>query len=78
MPRVLPQDIERRLDVYRQHRKDETGKRPFRDTAILELLRKALEGIEQPKPLTQRIEALEQRIEHLEGVVAEIEIDLGQ
>lgn len=45
----LPHAIELKLNEYRKRRHEETGKRPFRDTAISELLAKALAGVE-PAP----------------------------
>jgi hypothetical protein len=62
----LPRDLETKLDEYRRQRKEETGKRPFRDTAILELLKKALEGVEPEKTLTKRIEEIEDRLDLIE------------
>lgn len=62
----LPNDLELRLTEYRRQRKAETGKLPFRDTAITELLRKALEGVEPPKPLTDRVDDIERRLRELE------------
>lgn len=71
MATTLPHDLELKLNEYRRQRKDETGKRPFRDTAIADLLRKALEGVELPKPLTERVQEIERRLD-------EIERDMGQ
>jgi uncharacterized protein Yka (UPF0111/DUF47 family) len=62
----LPRDLETKLDEYRRQRKEETGKRPFRYTAILELLKKALAGVEPEKPLTKRIEEIEDRLDLIE------------
>ena len=67
----LPRDLESKLDEYRRHRKDETGKRPFRDTAIVELLRTALEGFVPQQPLSDRIAKIEDRLDLIES-------DLGQ
>ena len=67
----LPRDLESKLDEYRRQRKDETGKRPFRDTAIVELLRTALEGFVPQQPLSDRIAKIEDRLDLIES-------DLGQ
>lgn len=67
----LPRDLELKLKEYRRQRKDETGKLPFRDTAITELLRTALEDVAVAKPLTKRIEEIEERLDLIER-------DMGQ
>lgn len=62
----LPRDLELKLKEYRCQRKEEIGKLPFRDTAITELLRTALEGVAVAKPLTKRIEEIEGRLDLIE------------
>ena len=58
--------IEDKLSEYRKQRKAETGKMPFRATAIEELLRKALDGIEPARPIVDRLDDLERRVAALE------------
>lgn len=60
----LPNDL--KLNEYRKQRKGETGKLPYRDTAIAELLRKALEGVEAPRPLTERVDDILRRLKNIE------------
>ena len=63
----FPKELEDKLTAYRRQRKEETGKTLFRETAICELLRKALDGVEPPRPLADRVAELERRVEKLEG-----------
>ena len=63
----LPDDVEKKLSEYRKQRREETGKLPFRETAIAELLRKALTGVEPEKTLSDRISDLEHRISKIES-----------
>lgn len=62
----LPQDVEDKLTQYRKSRKSETGKMIFRETAIVELLRKSLDGFEPPRPLESRLDEIERRLLALE------------
>ncbi len=62
----FPKDIEDRLLAYRKARKAETGKMMFRESAITELLRVALEGFQPPKPMEERLRAIEKRLTKLE------------
>ena len=48
-------------------RKQERGAVIFRENAIIELLTKALDGIEPPKPINERLDELEKRVAALEG-----------
>ena len=69
----LPAKIEKLLDAYRKQRKAETGKLPFRQTAIEELLLKALIGIEQEKPVSDRLEDLRRKLLLLEDRLDAVE-----
>lgn len=62
----VSRDLQRKIEVYRQQRRSETGKVIQSSTAIRELLEKALEGVEPPKPLEDRIEELKSRLSKLE------------
>ena len=62
----FPKDVEDRLIEYRKSRKSETGKMMFRETAIVELLQKALSGLEPPRPLDDRLCEIERRLYLLE------------
>ena len=59
-------DLEARLLEYRKARKEETGKMMFRETAILELLRIALQDFSPPMPIEDRLREIEQRLAVLE------------
>ena len=59
--------VEDGIKQYRDNRFVETGKRPFRVTAIEELIRKALQGVEPPRPMSEQIDELRTRIERLEA-----------
>ncbi len=63
----LPNALELKLNEYRKRRYEETGKRPFRETAIVELLAKALEGIEPARPISERLADIERRLAELES-----------
>lgn len=63
----LPHAIELKLTEYRKRRHEETGKRPFRDTAIAELLAKALDGIEPARTIHERLADVERRLSVLES-----------
>ncbi len=62
----LPNDIEEKIKLYRNQRREESDKVLFRDSAIVELLRKALDGIEKPMPLSDRVLKIEHRLDALE------------
>jgi hypothetical protein len=62
----LPKNLESKLTAYRKARKAETGKMMFRETAILELLKIALEGYSPPMPLEDRLKAIEKRLTSIE------------
>jgi hypothetical protein len=55
------------LMQYRKARKVDTGPLMFRDTAIVELLRTALAGLEPPKPIEDRLCEIEIRLTRLES-----------
>ena len=59
-------ELKRKFGAYRQQRRAERGKTIQSTTAIRELLAKALEGIEPPKPLEDRLVAIERRLSKLE------------
>lgn len=63
----FPKDVEDRLTEYRRSRKAETGKMPFRETAVIELLRKALDGFEPVRPIEDRLAEIENRLQRLEA-----------
>lgn len=63
---TFAKDIENKLKQYREERFKQTGKRPFRETAIAELLAKALQGYEPPMPLEDRLQAIEKKLYELE------------
>lgn len=63
---TFAKDIENKLKQYREERFKQTGKRPFRETAIEELLAKALQGYEPPMPLEDRLQAIERKLVELE------------
>jgi hypothetical protein len=67
----LDRKLEQALDAYRAKRHAETGKRPMREGAVRELLRAALNGVEPPAPLADRIAHLETRVLSLEHEVFE-------
>lgn len=70
----LTRGLGKKIDDYRAARRAETGKVMMRTTAINELLLKALDGIEQPKPVSERLDDLEARLTVLEtGTQANIE-----
>jgi phage terminase small subunit len=71
MKTPLPHDLELKLNEYRQQRRDEIGRKMFRDAAIVELLRKALEGVAAPNPLSDRVNDLERRLRSVEIEIAE-------
>ncbi|WP_417744773.1 hypothetical protein [Rosistilla oblonga] len=74
----LPNDIETKLAEYRRQRRSETGKVVHRSTAIVELLRKALDGVEPPKPLEERLSEIDKRLDALErGKVIEFKTEGG-
>ena len=56
------------VDAYRQASKEATGKAVFRETAIYELLQKALDGFSPPTPLADRLGRLEDRVMFLESL----------
>lgn len=65
----IPDDLLPSLDHYRQVRRAETGKLMTRQTAVVELLTKSLEGVSPPaqfRTLDSRLLAMESRIEALE------------
>jgi len=63
----FPRDVEDRLIEYRKSRRSETGKMMFRETAIVELLRKVLDGFDPPRPLENRLDEIERRLSSLES-----------
>ena len=63
----LPDKLEKQLNAYRTMRKQERGAVIFRENAIIELLTKALDGIEPPRPINERLDELEKRVAALEG-----------
>lgn len=63
---TFPKDIEDKLSEYRLSRKSETGKVMFRETAVVELLRKALLDVKPATPIQDRLLDLEKRIQRLE------------
>lgn len=65
-PATFSAKIEAKLKQYREERLKQTGKRPFRETAIEELLAKALDGYEPPMPLEDRLKAIEKKLYELE------------
>jgi hypothetical protein len=60
-------DLEKRFVEYCRRRKQERGKVIQSETAIRELLTKALEGVEPPKPLEERLAAIEARLTEVEA-----------
>lgn len=65
----IPDDLEKKLTAYRQNRKQELGKLPFRDTAIIELLRSALAHVPIETPITDRLVDLEKRTKAIEQIL---------
>ena len=63
---TFPKDVEDGLLEYRKSRKSEIGRLMFRETAIVELLRKSLDGFEPPKPVEDRLDDIERRLYELE------------
>ena len=61
----LPPKLEAKLTAFRQSIKAETGKLPFRDTAILMLIEKSLTGVDVPKPMSDRVTELERCVAKL-------------
>jgi hypothetical protein len=59
-----------KIDDYRRARKEETGKAVFRETAIYELIHKAVDGFSPPAPLTDRLTRLEERVMFLESLAS--------
>ena len=57
----------KKIDAYRQQRKEETGKTLFRVSAVKELLETALEGVEPVSTTQERLTALEERVERIEA-----------
>ena len=60
----LPDKLEKQVDVYRRNRKLETGKMVTRNSAVCEILERALSGVKDESPaslvdLTRRVERLE-------------------
>ena len=62
--------LKAQVDAYRAKRFEETGKRPMRESAVRELLEKALVGVEPPVPVLERLADLETRISALEAIGA--------
>ena len=61
----FPRDVEDAILEYRKSRKADIGKMLFRDTAIVELLRKALIGVTPQAQLADRVMALERRLNRI-------------
>ena len=70
---ILDEDLEKKFTAYRKQRKLETGKVLHLQTAIRELLTKALAGVDpeatEVHPLEARVAALEARVQQLDGSV---------
>lgn len=64
---MIGSEREKKIDTYRSQRKADSGKMITRATAINELLDKALTGIEPPRPLHERLLAIEQRLDEIEN-----------
>lgn len=62
----IPDQLESKLTAWRNAQKEESGKVVFRNTAVLELLTMALDGVEPKLPIVDRLAALEARVDELE------------